>query len=193
MSAAAITTTTADVLVLPGRGNSPAAHWQTHWEAADPGLARVLQREWLTPRRDEWVRTLAEVLAARSTPAVLVAHSLAVSLVIHLVAAWPSLYPGKALPVRGALLVAPSDVEAADYPPGPVGFDPLPLAPLPFPSIVVASTDDPRVTLERARFFATAWGARLEIAGALGHMGSDSNLGDWPQAKRWLEEVRLPL
>lgn len=178
-----------EVLVLPGRGNSPPDHWQTHWEAADPRLARVLQREWNTPTREAWVSTLAQVLAARRTPAVLVAHSLAVSLVNHLVDAWPTLYPQQALPVRGALLVAPSDVEAADYPPGPIGFAPLPLKPLPFRTVVVASTDDPRVTLERARFFATAWGARLEVAGALGHMGSDSRLGHWPQARRWLDEL----
>lgn len=177
------------VLVLPGRGNSGAAHWQSHWEAADPRLARVLQREWATPSRDEWVATLAGVLARRRTPAVLVAHSLAVSLVTHLAAAWPALHPGRPLPVRGALLVAPSDTEAADYPPGPVGFAPVPLARLPFPSIVVASTDDPRVTLERARLFAAAWGARLEVAGALGHMGSDAQLGEWPQARRWLDQL----
>lgn len=178
-----------EALVLPGRGNSPAEHWHSHWEAADVRLARVLQREWNTPTREEWVSTLAQVLAARRTPAVLIAHSLAVALVNHLVAAWPTLYPGKPLPVRGALLVAPSDVEAADYPPGPIGFAPLPLAPLPFPTVVVASTDDPRVTLERARFFANAWGARLEVAGALGHMGSDAKLGNWPQARRWLDEL----
>ena len=178
-----------EVLVLPGRGNSPAEHWQTHWEAEDPRLARVLQHEWTTPTRQTWVSTLAQVLASRQTPAVLVAHSLAVALVNHLVAAWPTLYPGRPLPVRGALLVGPSDVEAVDYPPGPIGFAPLPLKPLPFPTVVVASTNDPRVTLERARFFASAWGARLEIAGALGHMGSDAKLGNWPQARRWLDEL----
>lgn len=179
----------ARVLILPGRGNSGPDHWQTHWEAADPSLQRVSQREWTTPEREEWVRTLAEALAARKEPAVLVAHSLAVALVNHLVADWPTLHPDRSLPVRGALLVGPSDVEAADYPPGPIGFSPLPLNPLPFPTIVVASTDDPRVTLERARFFASAWGARLEVAGALDHMGSDARLGNWPQARAWLDEL----
>lgn len=177
------------VLIIPGRGNSGPDHWQTHWEAGDPSFGRVLQREWNTPTREEWVSTLAQTLAARKEPAVLVAHSLAVALVNHLAAAWPALYPGHPLPVRGALLVGPSDVEAADYPPGPIGFDPLPLNPLPFPTIVVASTDDPRVTLERARFFANAWGARLEVAGALDHMGSDAKLGNWPQARVWLDEL----
>lgn len=179
----------AQVLILPGRGNSGPDHWQTHWEAADPRLARVLQEEWSTPQREVWVTTLAQVLAARQTPAVLVAHSLAVSLVNHLVAAWPALQPGRPLPVRGALLVGPSDVEDPNWPPGPIGFAPLPRARLPFKTIVVASTDDPRVSLERARHFAEAWGARLEVAGALGHMGSDAKLSAWPQGRRWLDEL----
>ena len=179
----------AQVLILPGRGNSGPDHWQTHWEAQDPRLQRVLQTEWTTPQREDWVRTLADVLAQRQTPAVLVAHSLAVSLVNYLVAAWPQLYPGRPLPVRGAWLVGPSDTEAADYPPGPIGFSPVLLNPLPFKTIVVASTNDPRVTLERATQFADAWGARLEVAGALEHMGSDSKLGNWPQGKVWLDEL----
>jgi predicted alpha/beta hydrolase family esterase len=179
----------AKVLILPGRGNSGPDHWQSHWEAGDPRFARVLQSEWITPSRDVWVSTLAQVLAARSTPAVLVAHSLAVSLVNHLAAAWQTLHPGRPLTVRGALLVGPSDVDDLNWPPGPIGFKPQPLAPLPFRTIVVASTDDPRVSLDRARFFATAWHARFEVAGALGHMGSDAKLGAWPQGRRWLEEL----
>lgn len=181
------------VLILPGRGNSGPDHWQTHWEAADctepPRFARVLQQEWTTPTREAWVTTLAGVLAARTTPAVLAAHSLAVSLVNHLAAAWPALHPGRALPVRAALLVGPSDVDDPNWPAGPIGFTPMPLRRLPFKTIVVTSTDDPRVTLERAHFFAEAWGARLEVAGALGHMGSDARLGAWPQGRRWLDEL----
>lgn len=38
-----------------------------------------------------------------------------------------------------ALLVAPSDVEAPNYPKGTEGFRPMPLERLPFPTIVVAS------------------------------------------------------
>lgn len=184
--------TQASILVLPGRGNSGPDHWQTYWEAQDERFERVLQREWTTPEKDEWVRHLAQVLAARQAPVILVAHSLAVALVNQLAAAWPDLYPDTPLPVAGALLVGPSDTEATDYPPGPVGFAPMPLRRLPFPSIVVASTNDPRVTLERARFFADAWGARLEVAGALGHMGSDARLADWPQGKQWLEALLPP-
>lgn len=194
MSAAS---TLAPVLVLPGRGSSGPDHWQTHWEAADrasadPQFLRVQQQEWDRPVLERWLAALVPALLehGRAQPVVLVAHSLSVSLVVHLAAAWPALAPGQPPPVRGALLVAPSDVESPHYPEGTQGFAPLPRQRLPFASTVVASTDDPRVTLARARGFAEAWGSRFEIAGALGHIGSASKLGDWPQGRRWLEDLR---
>lgn len=177
------------VLLLPGRGNAAAAHWISHWEATSPTMQRVLQQEWHTPQCMDWVNTLMLHLEQRQTPAVLVAHSVAVALVNHTAQAWAQRHPQRPLPVKGALLVAPSDVESPSWPPGPVGFAPMPMQRLPFTTIVVASTNDPRVALERAQCFAHAWGARLEMAGALGHMGADSQLGSWPQGRAWLEEL----
>lgn len=179
----------AQVLLLPGRGNAASNHWMSHWEAACPEMQRVWQQEWHTPQREDWVNTLIAVLAQRRTSAVLVAHSVAVALVNHAAVAWAQRHPTRAMPVKGALLVAPSDVESPTWPPGPIGFAPMPVQLLPFLSIVVASSNDPRVSLARAQCFATAWGARLEVPGALGHMGADSQLGMWVQARAWLEEL----
>jgi predicted alpha/beta hydrolase family esterase len=92
--------------------------------------------------------------------------------------------------VRGALLVAPSDTEAASYPAGPTGFAPMPLCRLPFPSVAVASTDDPYVTAERARAFAEAWGSKLVTIADAGHINSESGLGDWPAGFALLQELR---
>jgi predicted alpha/beta hydrolase family esterase len=170
------------VLILPGLYNSGPEHWQSHWEAEHPFI-RVQQRDWETPDRREWVETLQRAVTAEPGPVVLVGHSLACCLVAH----WAAAHPGEN--VRGALLVAPSDVEAPSYPPGTTGFEPMPLDPLPFPSIVVASTDDEYVTLERAERFARAWGSRLEMAGPLGHMNSASRLGSWPQGFALLREL----
>ena len=61
------------------------------------------------------------------------------------------------------------------------GFAPMPLAPLPFRSIVVASSDDPFVTPARAEQFAKAWRAEIVNIGPRGHINAESNLGDWPQ------------
>ena len=88
-----------------------------------------------------------------------------------------------------ALLVAPSDVEAPSYPPGPQGFAPMPTARLPVRSIVVASEDDPYVALDRARAFAAAWGSDLVNAGRLGHLNSASGLGMWPRGMALLQRL----
>ena len=182
------------VLILPGLYDSGPEHWQSRWEAEHPAFVRVRQRDWETPDRAEWVATLEAAIAASPEPAVLVAHSTSCCLVAHWAAAHPEssrpdLAGGGGLGVKGAFLVAPSDVEAASYPAGPTGFAPTPLAPLPFPSIVVASTDDVYVTVERAQQFAAAWGARFENVGASGHLNSASGLGSWPRGFALLAEL----
>lgn len=170
------------VLILPGLSSSGPDHWQTRWELEQPSFRRVGQQDWDTPDRAEWVAALQTAVAQSSAPAVFVAHSLACCLVAH----WARAHRG---PIRGALLVAPSDVEAPSFPGGTSGFSPMPLARLPFPSIVVASTDDRWVSLSRARHFADAWGSRLEVAGPLGHINSESRLGSWPRGFALLREI----
>jgi len=170
------------VLNVPGLWNSGPKHWQSHWEAADRSVARVQQRDWDHPDREEWVAAIERAVEAAGPGVVLTGHSLGCSAV----AFWAR---ETRLAVRGALLVAPSDSEGKDYPKEPVGFQPMPLWRLPFPSITVASTDDAYVTLERARAFAFAWGSEFVVAGALGHLNSDSDLGMWPQGRALLERL----
>jgi len=170
-------------LILPGLYNSGPAHWQSRWEAAHAGWRRVNQDDWERPRCADWVARLEDAILA--TPdAVLVAHSSSCALVAH----WAG--TGGSGRVRAALLVAPSDTEAASYPAGPTGFAPMPLARLPFPSVVVASTNDQYVTLERARTFADGWGSRLVTVGDAGHINGESGLGDWPEGLALLQELR---
>jgi predicted alpha/beta hydrolase family esterase len=64
----------------------------------------------------------------------------------------------------------------------------MPLQKLPFPSIVVASSNDEHVSLERARAFAQAWGSRFVEIGAAGHINADSGYGEWPEGEKMLTE-----
>ena len=171
------------VLLVPGLWNSGPENWQSYWERERSDCVRVVQSDWETPRREDWVLTLETAVAAAPRPVVLAAHSLGCALVAH----WAGSPRASVGNVRGALLVAPSDVEAPSYPRGPSGFDPMPQRPLPFAALVVASSDDPYVTLERARQFAQAWGARLFEAGPLGHINADSKLGGWPQGQELVD------
>jgi predicted alpha/beta hydrolase family esterase len=92
------------------------------------------------------------------------------------------------LKVAGAFLVAPSDVDAPSYPIQADGFAPMPMERLPFPSIVVASTNDEFVSIARARAFAQAWGSRFVEIGDAGHINGDSGYGEWPEGEKMLEE-----
>ena len=170
------------VLTVPGLWNSGPKHWQTLWEARHPSVQRVQQRDWDQPDRSEWVATLEMAVTDSPLPPVLAAHSLGCALV----AQWSEDCGGQG--VLGAFLVAPSDVETPDYPVEGRSFSYMPLSKLPFPSIVVASTNDEYVTIERARFFANAWGSRLVIIGDAGHINGASGYGPWPEGEEMLLE-----
>ena len=176
---------TARVFIVPGLGNSGPDHWQTHFERTNPDFTRIEQREWNTPDRTEWVETLEQALAGEDlSRVVLVAHSLGCATVAH----WAAQY-GHC--IKGALLVAPSDVETAHYAAFPTtGFGPMPLQRLPFPSKLVMSQNDEWTTPARARQFAEAWGSELVDIGEAGHINVASGYGPWPAGLELLAEWR---
>jgi len=181
------------ILILPGINDSGPAHWQSLWEASIPGARRVPQADWDNPVCAAWVaelvREVEEAPREAGAGVVLVAHSLGCLLVAHALAADAS-RDVLARRVRGALLVAPPDPDAITFPADIArGFDPLPLAPLPFPSLLVASRDDPYADFAFARRAASAWGSELIDAGARGHLNAESGLGDWPEGRRLLDRL----
>jgi predicted alpha/beta hydrolase family esterase len=161
-----------NILLIPGIGNSGLQHWQTIW-GRKYGFARVKQQQWETPACADWVSTLNTYVQKYDTNnLILVAHSAACAALVR----WVQQYNVK---VKGALLVAPADADAATFPEGATGFSPVPLVKLPFPSIVVASTNDQFVTLERAQQFAAAWGSEFVNIGDAGHINVASGYGEW--------------
>jgi uncharacterized protein len=172
-----------DVLLLPGYGDSGPRHWQTLWQASAPSFRRVVQRDWLQPRLEDWLEELERAIAACATPPVLVAHSLGCALVAHRVRRGGH-------GIRSALLVAPSDVDALAVVLDAVqSFAPVPLMRLPFPSIVVASDDDIYATSERAQAFARGWGSQFVALSGAGHINADSGFGEWPVGRALLDEL----
>ena len=170
------------VFTVPGLYNSGPQHWQTHWEN-DYGFVRIEQKDWETPVCDDWLQTIDEAVnLQRLNEVVLIGHSLACCTIVR----WAEKYKRV---IKGALLVAPSDVEAPSYPPGTTGFSPMPKFRLNFPSIIIASTNDEYVTFERARQFAANWGSEFINAGELGHINSTSDLGLWPFGYTYLKRL----
>lgn len=175
---------TTPILMLPGYGDSGPQHWQSLWEAEDARCRRVVQRDWHAPTLPEWLACLEDAVAACERPPMFVAHSLGCALVAH----WAR---QARRPISGALLVAPADVDMVALVLDVVAsFAPVPLETLPFPSTVVASTNDVYVSVERAQAFARAWGSRFVLIEEAGHINTDSGHGDWPQGRQLLAELR---
>lgn len=171
------------VLIVPGLGNSGPEHWQSRWQQQNPDFIRVEQADWDQPDFTDWLNRLDTAIRDCPAPPLVVAHSLACSLVAH----WIARHGGN---LHGALLVAPADIDSDSHtPPETHGFRPMPLVRFGCPAIVVASRDDPYVDFARAQHFARCWGARLVDAGACGHINSSSGLGDWPFGAALLAEL----
>lgn len=175
--------TNVTVLILPGWQNSGPTHWQSRWEALY-GHQRVQQHDWMHPLRGDWLIQLEEAVLASERPVVLAAHSLG----CIQVAAWAG-HSRLTDRVQGALLVAPGDVEQPDIRPQLPTWQPVPMARLPFASVLVASHNDPFCRFERASALASAWGSTLVDLGHRGHINADSGLGDWPEGHAWLNAL----
>jgi uncharacterized protein len=172
------------VLLLPGWLDSGADHWQSRWEALHHDL-RVTQSDWLWPKRGDWMARLEEVLLQTDTPALLVAHSLG----CQLVAAWAA-HSQHTARVRGALLVAPPDIERDDMPPHLASWRPIVRQRLPFAAIAVSSSDDPYCASGSTAQMARDWGAERIDIGARGHINGESGLGDWAEGRALLDRLR---
>jgi uncharacterized protein len=172
------------VLLLPGWLDSGPDHWQSRWQALH-GDTRVVQSDWLWPKRGDWMTRLEEVLLDSGEPALLAAHSLG----CQLVAAWAA-HSKHASRVKGALLVAPPDIEREDMPPNLRPWRPIVRAGLPFAAIVVTSSDDPYCAADRSAQMARDWGAQHVDIGARGHINGESGLGEWPQGRALLDRLR---
>ena len=174
----------APVLIIPGLGGSGPEHWQSLWQARLPDARRVEQADWDKPDRTGWIARLDQAVAHSTQPPILVAHSLSCALV----ACWAAAHKR---PVRAALLAAPADVDSDGHTPLEAHvFRPMPMAPLPFTTIVAASRDDPYVAFERASAMAKAWGAELTDIGDAGHINTASGYGEWPDGERLLHRLQ---
>jgi len=164
------------VLIVPGKGNSEATHWQSWLERRLQGVRavqRVTQESWETPVIDAWASNVTEAISNAPAPPLLVAHSFGCLATVTALQREP-------LAVAGAILVAPADPARFALAESPL------LRPLPCRALVVASTDDPWMRLERAEYFARAWGAPLHCLGAAGHINVASGFGSWPQILDWM-------
>lgn len=161
--------------IVPGLGNSGPEHWQTWFEKSGDNFTRIQQQEWDAPACMDWVSTIDKAIAGYDLSSViLIGHSLGCSTIAH----W-AVQTGKI--IKGAMLVAPSDIEAPVYNFAATGFTPIPFSPFPFKTIVVTSDDDPWVSTARATYFSGCCGSELINIGNAGHINAASGYGAWQE------------
>ncbi|WP_328822361.1 RBBP9/YdeN family alpha/beta hydrolase [Micromonospora rubida] len=61
--------------------------------------------------------------------------------------------------------------------------------PLPFPSILAASCNDPMMAYERAAHYAGRWGSALVDLGDAGHVTTADGYGPWPLAEELIAQL----
>ncbi|WP_328923981.1 alpha/beta hydrolase [Streptomyces sp. NBC_00190] len=188
-------TTESVIVIVPGLRDHVEEHWQTLLADRLTEAGRTV-RTVPPPAQDRLSRgarvaALDEVMVRIAGPVVLVAHSAGVVTTVH----WSRRHPAQ-VQVQGALLVTPPDFERPlpDGYPTPemldeTGWIPVPRSPLPFPSIVAASSNDPLGTLGRVAELARNWGGRLVELGDVGHLNPASGHGLWPRAEELLREL----
>jgi len=173
-----------DVLILPGLFGSGEGHWQHHWLHDQPDCRYVGQDDWDHPNLDSWLLRL-EAALEEAGEAYLVAHSLGCLLAARLAGR------NAAFRVKGALLVAPCDLQTTEMMhPGQISFGGMPMAPLPFPSIVVGSMNDAYMTVDRLALFGRLWNAETRNIGLAGHINVASGFGRWRNGYRLLEVLK---
>jgi predicted alpha/beta hydrolase family esterase len=181
----------ATVVLVPGLRGHVEDHWQTRLAASLPGACMVTPLGRTYPGLQSRVTLLDQAVRDAGGPVILVAHSAGVLVTAH----WAARYS----PTRvvGALLATPPTL-ATELPPEYPSIDelrshgwlPIPRRPLPFPSIVATSDDDPLSNPVRVQALAKAWGSRLHSLGAVGHLNPASGYGDWPAAIPLIDELR---
>lgn len=174
-------------LLIPGWNNSPAGHWQSHWHGLLPNAARVEQSNWQQPELSQWIEGLQHSLDALSGPIILIAHSLGCITVAH----WAQQAKQACLDkIRGALLVAPADVERQGCPQELVNFAPIARQALPFASLLVGSSSDHAASAERAQEFANYWGSEAVILPNAGHINVESGHSRWEEGFAYLYRLQ---
>jgi len=164
-------------LVVPGLDGGGAGHWLSWIEDVVPDTRRVTQRELNSLDLPEWSAAVCAELGRCREPATVVAHGFGC-----LAALRASIdCPGR---IGAALLVAPFDADALRL------AWMLPEEPLPFPAVIVASSNDPYLRSSKAAFWANYWSCDLVDLGRAGCVDRASGFGPWPQALRLIAGLR---
>lgn len=168
-------TTDAEVLFVPGYKGAGPDHWQSRWESKLSAARMVAMGDWHKPVFEDWKANLIAEVEKCEKPILLIGHSIGSQVIVRAATEFSK-------PIAGAMLVAPPDVENPDIRPKHLlTFGPASRDPLPFPSMTIASRNDPFCSIEKAEDMAASWGSLFMDAGECGHINHESGQGPWPE------------
>ncbi|MEN9433748.1 MAG: hypothetical protein RLZZ422_1337 [Pseudomonadota bacterium] len=180
------------ILIVPGLYGSELQHWQTWIERKLPNTVRVEQKDWDNPVLSTWSKQIIDYIDQTRGRVWIIAHSFgclaSVQAAFH-----------RSERIAGAMLVAPAEPNRFNVQGFVMGrpyinsantiASQLPKQPLPFPSAVVASTNDPWMTLDSVQTWANHWESLLINIGEAGHINVASGFGAWPQGLKIFKDL----
>jgi uncharacterized protein len=172
--------TETEILVIAGYEGSGDVHWQRRLISKLSSAKLVEQDDWLYGSLPTAVAAIVNAVALAQKPVVFVAHSAGCALVAHATKAL--IAQGTIAKVKGAFLVSVPDPTILKT---LAGIDPnfanVPRDLLPFPSVLISSSNDPFCSVKVSKEFAAAWGSEWADAGEAGHINTASGHGPWPE------------
>jgi predicted alpha/beta hydrolase family esterase len=163
-------------LIIPGLNSSGLTHWQTWFETRLPDAVRVVQSDWNSADLPQWSSRVRREISRQKGPILIAAHSFGVLAAVQAAEDYSDR-------IAGALLVAPADPDKFGV------SEHLPQGPLSFPTTVVASLNDPWLSIDKAARLAARWGSYFIDIGVAGHINADTGFGPWPYGLALLQQL----
>lgn len=179
----------ANILLISARNFAPQQnierHWQERW-SANIKTAKLIDCPKAPLPKEQlfqlWVEHIAQSINATTGPIVLIAHSFAVAATLQALELLAQEDKDK---LKGGFFVAPSmfhftaqgELELTDE----LDASPYPNAPLPFPSFILASNNDHKVSQAQAQELCQKLESFFLDTGANGHIDETSGHGPWPE------------
>lgn len=184
-------------LTVPGLNGSGCEHWQTWAEREIPNCRRVTGIDFHRPVIAAWADAIRQDVKSCSGSVILLAHSFGCLASVMAVA-------DQEVKVCAVVLVAPaspvrfgasgllSEAEINHGSP-PSLLACMPDQPLNTAGLMIASNNDPWLSVDQAVHWSDLWGLRLQVLNNAGHINVDSGFGRWQAVHRLIADLREEL
>lgn len=186
-------------LIVPGVGGSDDQHWQSKLEQKLQNVTRV-QQNWNAPILEQWIKNWINTVEKIKAPIQVIAHSFGCLTTLAALAKFPHLQTK----IKKLILVAPAN---------PTRFSKFGFShgqhdnyshyfkqlKVNVPSVLIASENDPWLSLQDAQMYAQHWQMPMHNLGRVGHINVASGFGHFPQLNQFLlknsaiRKVQTPL